>query len=127
MLSAEPIVDVLDLREVVQKALTSYTETCNNDVDNLENTNEKDRYCEFKDSSDIRIFAASISDGMMDYLSPEDIGKTLATAFFDKDSNVHPHSAAEKLIIDAAKGWESEFRGEYRDDIAIASFVVPYQ
>lgn len=126
MLSAEPIVDVLDLNEIVQKALASYTESCSNDVDTTENTNEKDRYCEFKDSSNIHIFAASISDGMMDYLSLEDIGKTLATAFFEKESNLHPHSAAEKLIIEAARGWEKDFRGGYRDDIAIASFVVPH-
>jgi len=123
---AEPIVDVLDLSEIVQKALGSYTESCSNNVNNKENTNEKNRYCDFVDNSDIHIFATSISDGMMDYLSPNDIGKTLATSFFDQDSNLHPHSAAEKLVIDAAKGWEDEFRGEYRDDIAIASFVVPY-
>jgi len=61
----------------------------------------------------------------MDYLTPDDIGKSLATAFFDLNSNLHPHSAAEKLIVEAAKGWEGEFRGGYRDDIAIASFVVP--
>lgn len=126
MFSAEPIVDVLDLSAIVQKALTSHAESCSNDTNEPEDANQKNGYCGLKDRNDIHIFATSISDGMMDYLSPENVGKTLATAFFDKDSNLHPHSAAESLIIDAARGWEEEFRGGYRDDIAIASFVVPF-
>lgn len=64
---------------------------------------------------------------MMDYLSPHDIGEMLAPAFFDQESGLHPHSAAADLIINAAKGWEGEFNGGYRDDIAIASFVVPFR
>ena len=119
--------DILDLNVIVEKALTSYSESCNKNVDNNENANDKNQYCDLKGSSDVHIFAASISDGMMDYLSPNDIGETLATAFFDRDSNVHPHSAAEMLITKAAKGWEKEFQGGYRDDIAIAALVVPYQ
>eukprot|EP00531_Pseudo-nitzschia_arenysensis_P010331 CAMPEP_0116142460 /NCGR_PEP_ID=MMETSP0329-20121206/14922_1 /TAXON_ID=697910 /ORGANISM="Pseudo-nitzschia arenysensis, Strain B593" /LENGTH=439 /DNA_ID=CAMNT_0003637701 /DNA_START=10 /DNA_END=1326 /DNA_ORIENTATION=+ len=119
---AEPIVDVLDLSVVVEKALASYSERCTKDADNEEKIDEKNRYCDFKDSRDIRIFAASISDGMMDYLSPDSIGKTLATAFFEKDSTLHPHSAAEKLVIEAATGWQNEYQGGYRDDIAMASF-----
>lgn len=123
---AEPIVDILDLNVIVEKALASYSERCGNNVDSQENADEKNQYCGMKDGSDIHIFAASISDGMMDYLSPDVVGKTLASAFFDRDSDLHPHSAAEKLIIEAAKGWENEYGGGYRDDIAIASFVVPY-
>jgi len=119
---AEPIVDVLDLQEIVKEALASYAEFCGNDVED----NDNNRYCENLDSSDAHVFAASISDGMMDYLGPEDVGRVLATAFFDEDSGLHPHSAAEQLILDAAKGWNNDFRGEYRDDIAIASFVVPF-
>ena len=126
LFSAEPIVDVLDLSVVVEKALASYSERCTKDADNEEKIDEKNRYCDFKDSRDIRIFAASISDGMMDYLSPDSIGKTLATAFFEKDSTLHPHSAAEKLVIEAATGWQNEYQGGYRDDIAMASFSVPY-
>lgn len=118
--------DILDLNEIVEKALASYSESCAETVDGQQNSNEKDRYCEFLDSSNIHVFAASISDGMMDYLSPDDVGKIMASAFFNRDLNLHPHSAAEKLIIEAAKGWQNEFEGGYRDDIAIASFVVPH-
>ncbi len=118
--------DILDLSVIVEKALASYSESCGNNTDNEEKKDEKDRYCDVKDSSDVHIFAASISDGMMDYLSPDNIGKTLATAFFDKDANLHPHTAAEKLVIEAATGWQNEYQGGYRDDIAIASFTVPY-
>ena len=119
--TAEPLVDILDLREIIRTALTKKAETCSR-----EKYDEKEQYCEALDTSDIHVFASSISDGMMDYLSPDDIGKVLAEAFFDQDSDLHPHSAAEKLINEAAKGWEVEFGGEYRDDIAIASFVVPF-
>ena len=119
--------DVLDLSDIVEKALASYSESCAKNVDGQKNTEEKDRYCDIRDSSNVRIFAASISDGMMDYLGPDAVGKTLASAFFEKDSNLHPHSAAEKLVIEAAQGWQNEFQGGYRDDIAIASFIVPHQ
>ena len=126
-LSAEPIVDILDLNQIVEKALASYSESCAETVDGQQNTNEKDKYCEFKDSSNVHIFATSISDGMMDYLSPDDVGKTMASAFFERDNKLHPHSAAEKLVIEAAQGWQGEFQGGYRDDIAIASSIVPHQ
>jgi len=110
----------------VQKALASYAETCSNSIIDKANKDKNNGYCDVLDSSDIHIFATSISDGMMDYLNPDDIGQVLATAFFDEENDLHPHSAAENLIINAAKGWEGEFRGQYRDDIAIASFVVPF-
>eukprot|EP00536_Pseudo-nitzschia_multiseries_P012249 jgi/Psemu1/298054/fgenesh1_pm.458_\ len=119
--TAEPIVDVLDLDEIVQKALSTYAKTCSGTSDD----DEKSGYCDALDRSDVHIFATSISDGMMDYLSPDDIGQALATAFFDAESGLHPHSAAEDLIMQAAKGWDREYQGGYRDDIAIASFIVP--
>lgn len=114
----EPLVDILNLSEIVERALTSYAETCSN-----EKYDEKEQHC---DSTNVHIFATSISDGLIDYVSPDDIGKVMAEAFFDQNSNLHPHSAAEKLINQAAKGWKDEFEGHYRDDIAIASFVVPF-
>jgi len=123
--TAEPIVDILDLDETVQMALSTYAKTCGSTIDDDDIKDEKNGYCDALDKSDVHIFATSISDGMMDYLSPSDIGQALAAAFFDPESDVHPHSAAENLIINAAKGWDGEFRGGYRDDIAIASFIVP--
>ena len=111
----------------MQEALATNIKSCTSAyiVNYEENSNEKNKQCNFLSSSDVHIFATSISDGMMDYLSPEVIGATLADAFFDKNSHLDPHTAAEKLIIDAAKGWENEFKGGYRDDIVIASFVMP--
>lgn len=117
--------DVLDLKEIVQAALATYAKTCGDSTDEEGTTDEEDGYCDALDSGDVHIFAASISDGLMDYLSPAQIGKALAPAFFDGESGLHPHLVAEDLILHAANGWENEFRGQYRDDIAIASFVVP--
>mmetsp|Transcript_25388 Transcript_25388/g.59462 ORF Transcript_25388/g.59462 Transcript_25388/m.59462 type:complete len:467 (+) Transcript_25388:39-1439(+) len=124
---SEPIVDVLDMSELVEETLVSKIKSCTSAyIANYEHdTNEKNQYCDFLSSNDVHIFAASISDGMMDYLDLEVIGTKLVEAFFDKSSHLHPHTAAEKLIIDAAKGWEDEFKGGYRDDIIIASFVMP--
>mmetsp|Transcript_8608 Transcript_8608/g.18585 ORF Transcript_8608/g.18585 Transcript_8608/m.18585 type:complete len:462 (+) Transcript_8608:92-1477(+) len=124
---AEPIVDILDLDEIVQTALVRYAQTCSNIINSEEMNDETNGQSDVLDRNDIHIFATSISDGMMDYLSPHDIGEMLAPAFFDQESGLHPHSAAADLIINAAKGWEGEFNGGYRDDIAIASFVVPFR
>jgi hypothetical protein len=114
------------LKDIVQTALTSYAETCSSRNNDKEKLDEKEQYCDALNTSDIHIFATSISDGMMDYLSPEDIGNVIAESFFDEGSKFHPHTAAEQLVNEAATGWENEFRGQYRDDIAIASFVVPF-
>ena len=124
--SAEPIVDVLTLDEVVEQALSTYAKACGSKIEESEEFgDESNGSCHVVDESDIHAFAASISDGMMDYLNTNDIGQALAEAFFDSENSSHPHSAAENLITSAAMGWEGEFNGQYRDDIAIASFIVP--
>lgn len=89
----DPIVDIIDIEQVVNDHSES--------------------------DDDICIFAVSATDGLMDYTTPEDIAKVLAMSMYEKDG---PHllTALEQLIFVAAMGWERSKRGTYRDDIAIS-------
>ena len=89
----DPIVDVIDIEQVVDE----YTES----------------------DDDIFIFAVSATDGIMDYCTPEGIAKVVAKSMYEEDG---PHllTALEQLIYVAAAGWERSKRGTYRDDIAIS-------
>jgi serine/threonine protein phosphatase PrpC len=90
-----PIVDVVDLDQVVEK------------------------YSNGKDDDDVHIFAVSASDGMMDFLDSETIASVLAASLFDENSD-HPLTACERLISIAAASWQRAKEGRYRDDIALA-------
>ena len=68
------------------------------------------------------LFVISATDGMMDYIDPQEIADAFATAFFRK--GLHPLSVAEDLIHLAAKGWDAEMEGQYRDDIAVAASML---
>lgn len=95
---ANPIVQVLDIEELVDTRKFSDTE------------------------DDIHIFGVSASDGMMDYVKAEIVAKVVGEALFSrKKSNdeEHPLTACERLIGLAAKYWEAARHGSYRDDIAI--------
>jgi serine/threonine protein phosphatase PrpC len=90
-----PIVDVVDLEEVVKK------------------------FSNGKDDDDVHVFAVSASDGMMDFLDSETIASVLAAALFNENSD-HPLTACERLISIAAASWQRAKEGRYRDDIALA-------
>jgi len=110
---AEPIVDVLDVRELkITATTTADDETCT-----------ADETCQVQDVKDIHIFAVSATDGMMDYVSPQELATSFANAFYRPDGP-HPLTVAEDLILTAAKGWNLDMNGEYRDDIAIAASKV---
>jgi serine/threonine protein phosphatase PrpC len=89
----DPIVDIIDIDQVVK----DYSES----------------------DDDVCIFAVSATDGLMDYTTPEGIAKVLATSLYEKDGP-HLMTALEQLIYVAASGWERSKRGTYRDDIAIS-------
>jgi hypothetical protein len=116
---AEPIVDVLNVRDIVEAALETNTNTCPSD-----GAGDKGEYCEALDPRDVHIFAVSATDGMMDELPSSYIGSILATALFDTETDVHPISAAEYLILESAKGWDRLYKGSYRDDIAISAVTI---
>ena len=89
----DPIVDIIDIDQVVKDHSESEDDVC--------------------------IFAVSATDGLMDFAKPEGIAKVLAMSMYEKDG---PHllTALEQLIYVAATGWEQSKRGTYRDDIAIS-------
>ena len=112
---AEPIVDVLDLQELIANATTMGDDaTCR----------AADELCQAKCIRDIHVFCISATDGMMDYVTPQELATSFANAFYQPDSP-HPLTVAEDLILAAANGWNVETGGEYRDDIAIAASKVP--
>jgi serine/threonine protein phosphatase PrpC len=142
----EPIVDVVNVADLMTSAMAKYAEKCQSetydeddddddedeedeeDMEEAFEDEEKDKdtpkeTCEALNAREIHIFAVSASDGMMDFLEPEQIAYVFAAAFFVED-NPHPHSAAEHLILQAAQDWNEAHDGHYRDDIAVASFKV---
>jgi serine/threonine protein phosphatase PrpC len=124
-LIAEPIVDVLDVSNIIEMGLAYYAETCREGAaeDDSESSENSDNTCEAIDPRDICILAVSATDGLMDFVDPEAISKIFAAAFY-VDGNAHPHSAAEYLILQAAEMWDMKYRGQYRDDIAVSAFKV---
>ncbi|KAG7366917.1 protein phosphatase 2C [Nitzschia inconspicua] len=122
---AEPIVDVLDVFEIVQTAMAAHVETCEASItSDDDDADDKNKYCEALDPSQVHIFAVSATDGMMDELPSNYIGSIVARALFDRTIQLHPLSAAKHLILEAAKGWNRLYNGGYRDDIAIAAAII---
>ncbi|KAL7467716.1 hypothetical protein ACHAXS_007951 [Conticribra weissflogii] len=132
----DPLVDILDLKRLKSKVLEKLNSTCStsdtveidpatgeakeipNDVDCI-NYTEKD----------IRVFAFSATDGLLDYLPEDIIAQHVAKGLYgvsgedDDETSVgslHLLSSCEDLIYAAAQGWQDDKGGRYRDDIAIA-------
>jgi serine/threonine protein phosphatase PrpC len=101
---AEPIVDVLNVAALVNDGIANHTEASMH-------------------PSEIQIVAVSVSDGMIDYLSSEEIANEMGISFFEQNSR-HPFVVAENLILRAAEGWDGEHYGQYRDDIALSACKV---
>jgi serine/threonine protein phosphatase PrpC len=116
----DPIVDVLDINNVIANVL----------LDDIDDEQDSDSYqvnpmlhSVNGDGDDVYLFAVSATDGMMDYLSAIEISRVLAHSLFD-DSGAHPVTAVEHLIFAAANAWQEAKQGRYRDDIAIAVSVL---
>ena len=126
--TAEPIVDVLDLKELARTAMSS-----KNDFD-----------CDAAEiecgPSTVNFFIVSATDGLMDFVTQEAVAETVGVTFFGRPESQHAqnsveghgaghaHLAAEQLIFIAAKGWHDAMQGHYRDDITIsASKVFPWE
>jgi serine/threonine protein phosphatase PrpC len=117
--TAEPIVDVLDLPKLAASVLAT-----KNDFD----------CTKFEcGPPDVNFFVVSATDGLMDFVSPQNIADKIGVTFFgrpsyqDRQSGVgagHAHLAAEELIYDAARGWHEAMEATYRDDITISTTKV---
>lgn len=121
--TAEPIVDVLDLDELAAIVLAG-----------------KDEYdCDQAECGppDVSFLVVSATDGLMDFVTPQTIVDTIGITFFGRQSlhsrqssagSGHAHLAAEELIYLAARGWHEDMHGSYRDDITVtATKVFPWE
>ena len=108
---AEPIVDVIDVNDIVQSQMDKDCQIPDED--------ETMHSSCFFSQDDVHVLAVSASDGLMDFASPEMVAQTLAVSLYHKDG---PHilTALEQLIYVAAHGWEQTKQGRYRDDISVA-------
>jgi Protein phosphatase 2C len=81
----------------------------------------------------VHLFVVSATDGIMDYLTPEEVGYQLALGLYyesapsslddDDDENgsaARVLSKGQAILHQASARWQEEFRGEYRDDMSIA-------
>eukprot|EP00529_Nitzschia_sp_RCC80_P000933 CAMPEP_0113455050 /NCGR_PEP_ID=MMETSP0014_2-20120614/8177_1 /TAXON_ID=2857 /ORGANISM="Nitzschia sp." /LENGTH=546 /DNA_ID=CAMNT_0000346471 /DNA_START=111 /DNA_END=1751 /DNA_ORIENTATION=+ /assembly_acc=CAM_ASM_000159 len=108
---AEPIVDVMDVDDIVQAQMDKDCQIPDED--------ETMHSSCFFSQDDVHVLAVSASDGLMDFASPEMVAQTLAVSLYHEDG---PHilTALEQLIYVAAHGWEQTKQGRYRDDISVA-------
>lgn len=123
--TAEPIVDVLDLKELAKSAMSS-KRGVDCDAAEIDCT--------------VNFFIVAATDGLMDFVTQEAVAETVGVTFFGRPEAQHAqnsieghgaghaHLAAEQLIFIAAKGWHDAMQGHYRDDITIStSKVFPWE
>ena len=113
----DPLVDVVDLNELVKGDGGGKEQTCTVSEDG-------EQECLASPAEvvegDIQVFAVSATDGLLDYVGIDDIAKHVALGLYDDEEGPHLLSACEALISAAAGGWHRHKQGRYRDDIAIS-------
>jgi len=121
----DPVVDVFDIDVIKKHVLLSLKQSC--DVAEAEidpsSGETKQNDCPNYTEDDVKIFAVSATDGLLDYLPLDTIASHVAKGLYGKDEGeekVHPLIACEDLIYAAAQGWQNDKGGRYRDDIAIS-------
>jgi hypothetical protein len=115
---AEPVVDTLDIPELVQSSIGQFNAQCQTE----------DASCAAPVSvEDISIVAISATDGLVDYIPPSEIAAALGPGFSQHNERLSPITLAEDLVLKAAKEWNEEFDGTYRDDIALALSLIPLE
>lgn len=117
----DPIVHVLDVDAVVASQLNAAPPKQASSLFDIDITGRMSSSGVAED--DVYVFAVSATDGIMDYISEDQIAGVLAHSLFSP-SGVHPISACEHLIFAAAQAWHQAKQGRYRDDISIAISVL---
>lgn len=124
----DPMIDILDMKEIKKKVL----ENLNNDASCKDDTATKEindepspvvDTCLTYTEKDVKIFAISATDGLLDYLPEQDIMRHAGKGLYETkgtEGTRHPLLSCEDLIYAAAQGWEKDKGGRYRDDIAMA-------
>jgi serine/threonine protein phosphatase PrpC len=133
-----PIVHVISIPELLQRIVVDKKEgeeeeICTVEIQadgSTENTCSDGKRSNVE-SRHVQLFVVSASDGLIDYVEPEELVAELGWAFYggvDSDSSssssTHPLTAAEKLIHTSAKRWHKDTNGRYRDDIVIAAAKI---
>lgn len=77
-------------------------------------------------NDNIKVFAVSVTDGILDYVSPEVIANKIAKSLYEDENNGVSSSSVKQFITDVAMTWDNESNGEYRDDISIALNDISY-
>jgi serine/threonine protein phosphatase PrpC len=129
----DPLVAILDINDIKQQVLEKLNGSCNNESKEVEidasgETKDSDSKCVQYSDKDIKVFAISATDGLLDYVPEDIIAKYVAKGLYDRNEMAteegtrtpHPLTACENLIYTAANGWQNDKGGRYRDDIAIA-------
>jgi hypothetical protein len=128
---AEPIVTVLEIEEIISSALASYSETCAASVQEAYDDDESEQMlpevCPALGVEDVQILAVSATKGVTEFSEEEmqldDIAHIFAASFF-VEGNPHPHTASQFVLVEAAHWWDHFYRGDYRDDMAVAATKV---
>jgi len=135
----DPLIDILDTNEIKKRVVAKLNEACNKDVEEVEidpasgESSPSAAGCVTYTESDVKIFAISATDGLLDYLPVNAIANHVAKGLYDtaaaineegegvdEKQTTHPLLVCEDLIYAAAQGWQDDKKGRYRDDIAIA-------
>ena len=72
--------------------------------------------------SNVQFFVVSVTDGIIDFLTPQEIAVQLARVLYatsDKENN-SLLLTAENILHQSASMWYQTMQGQYRDDMAIA-------
>jgi len=129
----DPIIDMLEMDQILQQFLDSLKESSKDGECEVQaNTGEcisieRDENISYQ-KEDVIVFAVSATDGMMDYVMPQEISDLVATSFApsllekgeEEQLSKHLLNICKTLIIEAATGWHYSKQGRYRDDIAIS-------
>lgn len=116
---SEPIVQVLSIPELLERAAANPKTTSTTAATCAEDALGT---CQDTMTGKVHIFAVSATDGLMDYLKPNEIARAFADSFYKRGKQTpHPHTVAEDLILKASEGWYEDMGGRYRDDITVAA------
>ncbi|KAL7542293.1 hypothetical protein ACHAXR_013394, partial [Thalassiosira sp. AJA248-18] len=122
----DPLIDILDINEIKKRVLEKLNEACNDDttgeveIDPASGESSSNKpQCVSYTEKDIKVFAVSATDGLLDYLPENAIANHVAKGLYgtmggdanDEQRPSNPILASEDLIFAAAQGWQEDKGG----------------
>ena len=108
----------MDIKEIKKKVLESLNAKVKEvEIDAASGESIPSSKGQVYTEKDVKIFAVSATDGLLDYLPAHSVANHVATGLYTQKT---PLLACEDLIYAAAQGWQEDKQGRYRDDIAIS-------